>query len=198
MYSLLLYVSPDFRGMDRSCGERQGALREKLQGIDMSGPNDAEVPAVQRRNLTNTESLRGGNDRGVGRSDGQIAVGDHQLRDPQPVGGRDRLSDKVPGSQVAQKPSLGFDAESRGDQVVSLGHNENGDDQRPWMCLQQLEARFVVAIIRIDVCVQRSSVHQNRYRDTSALRISSMCSEMSVCPLWPALPAISRRPLPGL
>jgi hypothetical protein len=51
IYSLLLYVSRDFRGMKR---DQQGAeaLREEFKGIDMPGPNDCEMAKVQRRGAT--------------------------------------------------------------------------------------------------------------------------------------------------
>ena len=48
------------------------------------------------------------------------SVGDDELGYPQPVRGRDRLSDQVPGGQVTQKTSIGVHPKSRADQVVGL------------------------------------------------------------------------------
>ena len=187
-----------FPRKDPSRGDRAAMLREQLQGIHMSGPDNGEMPTVQRCDLTNPQPLRGGDDRGIGCSEGQITVGDDELGYAQPVGGRDRFSDQVPGRQVAQKASLGVHPKSRADQVVGLCDHEHGDDQRSRMCLQQLQAGLVMTVICIDIGIERSGVDQDGYRATSALRISSMRSEMSGCPLWPTPPAISRRRLPVL
>ena len=56
---------------------------------------------------------------------------------------------------------------------------------------QELKRLAVVAVVGIDVGVERSGVDQGGYLATSAARISSMRSEMSSRPLRPA-PAARR------
>lgn len=52
------------------------------------------------------------------------------------------------------------------------------------MGLKQFERGDVVSVVGVDVRVERSGVDDDRgYRATSAASISSMRSEMSVCPL---------------
>ena len=63
------------------------------------------------------------------------------------------------------------------------------------MLLEKLKAFGMVAVVCVDVGVQRPGVDQERYGRTSARRISSIRSEMSDRPLAPAAAAISwRRP----
>ncbi len=62
------------------------------------------------------------------------------------------------------------------------------------MVQQELERFGVVAVVGIDVGVERSRVDEEGYRATSAARISSMRSEMSSRPLRPAPAARRRRP----
>ena len=63
------------------------------------------------------------------------------------------------------------------------------------MLLEKLKAFGMVAVVCVDVGVQRPGVDQERYGRTSARRISSIRSEVSDRPLAPAAAAISwRRP----
>ncbi len=59
------------------------------------------------------------------------------------------------------------------------------------MVQQQLERFGMMAVVGIDVGIQRSRVDEESYRVTSAARISSIRLEMSSRPLRPA-PAARR------
>jgi hypothetical protein len=61
------------------------------------------------------------------------------------------------------------------------------------MLLEKLKALGMVAVVCVDVGVQRPGVDQERYGRPSARRISSIRSEISDRPLAPAPAAISRR-----
>jgi hypothetical protein len=61
------------------------------------------------------------------------------------------------------------------------------------MALEELKAPYVVLVVGVDVGVQGTGVDEQRYRFTSARRISSIRSEISEWPLCPELAAIRRR-----
>ncbi|MGH3328514.1 MAG: hypothetical protein ACRDPT_12085 [Streptomycetales bacterium] len=72
-----------------------------------------------------------------------------------------------------------------------------GDDQcrdeGPGMRLQQRNAGTVVAVVGVDVGVERPGVDDDGYGVTSVRKISSMRSDTSVRPLRPAAAAPRRR-----
>ena len=68
--------------------------------------------------------------------------------------------------------------------VGHLGHHEHRDDQGPRVVLRGAsKAPCVVLVISVDVGVQGTGVDEQRYRFTSARRISSIRSEISEWPL---------------
>jgi hypothetical protein len=70
------------------------------------------------------------------------------------------------------------------------------DDKRTFVRLEQCEARFVVAVVFIDVGVKRPGIDNQCYRRASRRMISSMRRAVSRRPLRPAFAAMSRRRLP--
>ncbi len=105
---------------------------------------------------------------------------------------------RFPAARVAEESHLGVDADAGAEQVDDLGDDELRDDQRSDVGLEEVEAGGVVGIVAVDVGVQRTGVDDQRDPGTSAARMSSMRSEMSVWPLAPAPAARSERrpPLP--
>jgi hypothetical protein len=83
------------------------------------------------------------------------------------------------GREVSQEPDLWLDAEARGDEIRDLAHDEDRDEQRPRVPLDQFEALGAVTAVGVDVGVERPDVDQERDSPTSFDRISSMRSEMS-------------------
>jgi len=61
------------------------------------------------------------------------------------------------------------------------------------MRFEQVEARGVMLVVAIDVCVERAGIDDQSDEPTSLARISSIRSEMSERPLAPAPAARSRR-----
>jgi hypothetical protein len=78
-------------------------------------PNNAEVSAVDRRDLGDCEPLGCRDDRSVDGPKRQIAVRGNELRDAQPVSGENRLDRERAGGEVTEEADLGFDAEAGGE-----------------------------------------------------------------------------------
>ncbi len=77
-------------------------------------------------------------------------------------------------------------AEPLSHQIGHLRDDQRRNDQRTRMRLKQFKARLVMAIIAIDIGVQRTGVDDQGDDPTSPARISSIRSEMSDRPLAPA------------
>lgn len=60
----------------------------------------------------------------------KVAVGGHELGDPEPIGWGDRLGDEVPGRQVAEESDLGFHSRSGREEVRHFRDDELGNDER--------------------------------------------------------------------
>lgn len=82
-------------------------------------------------------------------------------------------------SEVAEETDFGIPSESGLDEVRHLGDDENGIEEWARMLLEKLKTLGVVAVVCVDVGVQRPGVDQERYGRTPARRISSIRSEMS-------------------
>lgn len=159
---------------------------------------DGEMAPIDRRDLGDAEAFGRGDDRRVDGAQRQVAVARDQLGDPQPVGDGDRLDGERATCEVAEKAHLGLCPEAGREQVDDLGDDQDRDDERAWVGLEQLECGSVVSIVGIDIGVERSGVDDERgYRATSAARISSMRSETSLRPLCPTPAAPNRRRVDG-
>ena len=157
------------------------------------GSDDGEVSSVERGDLGGSQTL-GGTDHGcVDRAEGQVLISADELGDAHPVGRSDRLGDEVSGRQVAEESDLGVAAEAAGEEIRDFGDDEGRDDERARVCLEQFEALGVVAVVAVDVGVQRAGVDDQCDCATSPAMISSIRSEMSWRPLAPAPAARSRR-----
>jgi hypothetical protein len=153
---------------------------------------------VECGHLVDSEALGGSDDRRVDGAERQIAVRGDELGDPQPIAGWDVVDREGSTCKIAEKPDLRFYAEARCKQIRDLGDDQDGNDEGTWVGLEEVEARRVMAVVGIDVGVQRSRVDDEPcYRLASAERISSMRSETSLRPLRPAFAAARwRRPRP--
>lgn len=163
----------------------------------MSRANDVEVAPVQRRDLVLVESFRGSYDRCIHTAEREIAVDAHKLGDPKPVLGGDRVRDQAAGREVAEEPNLRLNAESGPQEVHHFGDDELGDQKRTGVSFEQFEALVMVVVVSVDVGIERAGVDDERYRETSMRRISSMRAETSPDPLRPT-PAASSLRLPRL
>jgi hypothetical protein len=168
--------------------------RQEDERVGVTRPDDAEVAAVDGRELGEAEPLRGGDDRRVDRAEREVAVAGDELGNAQPVGGEHGLDRECARGKVAEEADLWLDAEACAEEERDLSDDERGNDQRTWMRLEKLEGRSVVGVVRVDVGVEGTRVDDDPgYRLTSAARISSIRADTSLTPLWPALAAPSRR-----
>jgi hypothetical protein len=143
------------------------------------GTNHGEVPAIQRGDLPRFEALTEGDDRRVNGPKRQIPVHADQFRDAQPVPRCDGLDDEVPHGQVPEETQLSRRAQPGRDELGNLCDDQRRDQQRSRMLREQLKAGPVIAVVGVDVGVQRSSIDDQRGDVASAARISSIRSEMS-------------------
>ena len=160
----------------------------------MGGSNDGEVPAVECGDLGGSEAFGRCHDRTVDGPQRQVPIPTDQFGDAEPVTRHDCLNGELTRGDITQEANLGVDAKPCSDEVGHLGDHEHGNDQWTGMVQQELERFGVMAVVGIDVGIQRSRVDEEGYRVTSAARISSIRSEMSSRPLRPAPAARRRRP----
>lgn len=118
----------------------------------------AEVPSVQRGHLADLQPFGCGDDGGIYRAEREVAKTSGQLGDAQPVTGDDGLRVQRAGREVAQEPDLRLDTEARRDEVGNLAHDEDRDEQRPRVALEQFEALGVVAVVSVDVGVKGTGI----------------------------------------
>lgn len=152
---------------------------EELEGRCVAGPNDAEVPAIECRDLDKVQALGGRDDRGVDRTEWEVAVAGGELGDAQPVTGEDGFGPQRAGGEIAEEADLCDDAEPCCDEVGDFADDEDRDEQRTGVGLEELPALDVVAVVGIDVGVERAGIDQERDVPISSARISSMRSETS-------------------
>jgi hypothetical protein len=161
----------------------------------MPRANDAEVAAVEGRDLGGIEPLRCGDHRGVDGAEWQVAVFGDELSDTDGITGMQPLDREASAGEVAEEANLGLPAQPGCDQVDDLGDDERGEDERTWVGFEQLQAGGVVGVVGVDVGVEGASVEDQRDGAISEARISSIRSETSLWPLRPAAAALScRRP----
>lgn len=154
-------------------------LREDLKGRGVSRADDAEVATIERGDRSDAEPLGGSDDRGIDRTQREIAVQRNKLRDPKPVARADGLGGEGAAREVAQEADLRLHSDARTEEVAHFGNDEEGNDERAGMGTQQFETGFVMAVIFVDVGVQRTRVDDERYRRASVRRISSTRSAIS-------------------
>jgi hypothetical protein len=164
----------------------------------MPRPHDAEVAAVERRHFGRVEPLGHGDHRGVDGAQRQVAVLGDELGDADRVACVQRLDEEVTGGEVAEEANLRLPSESGADQIGDLGDDERGEDERPRMGLEQLQAGRMMVVVGVDVGVERPGVEDQRDGAISEERISSIRSETSLWPLRPlaAAPRRRRPPVP--
>lgn len=96
----------------------------------MSWPNDAEVAAVQRRNLVFAESFCGSYDRCIHAAERQVAVGAYELSNSKPVLGGDGVGDEAASREVTEEADLRLDSEAGPQEVHHLSDDELRDQER--------------------------------------------------------------------
>lgn len=172
------------------CSRRSG---QNLERPYVFRTDDREVPPIQRGDDVEAEPLGEGYDGCVDGPERKIAISSDELGDPYPIAWENRCGREVPGGEVAQEPHFGCPAEAGFDEVGDFGDDELRYEQRPRVGLEKLQTRFMIAVVFVDVCVERSGIDDQRDRRASCRMISSMRRAVSRRPLLPALAAIRRR-----
>jgi hypothetical protein len=138
---------------------------QKRERGDVPWAYDPEVAVVHSREVGDVEALGGGDDRRVDGPEREIPIRRDEFGDSQPVTGRNGLDRERPGGEIAEEADLGFGAQARPQEVSDLRHDEDWDDQRTRVGLEQFKRCVMMGVVAIDVGVQRPSIdEQGRYR----------------------------------
>lgn len=141
------------------------------------------------------QPFRGGDHRSVDRSEGEVSVRAGEFSDADPVGCEDWFGDQVSCGEITKKADLGIWTEPSPEQIHDLGDDEDWNNERAGMGLEDFEALLVMPVVTVDVGIERPSINDEGDQATSARRIFSICSDTSDRPLAPA-PAARRRRRP--
>ncbi len=113
---------------------------------------------VERGNLRDTEPFCGCDDRSVGGAEGKVSVLSNKFSDPHPVTCVDVFGEDVPCCQITEKSDFGICAQASADEIGDFGDDERRDDEGSRVSLEQVEASGVVAVVAIDVGVERTGI----------------------------------------
>jgi hypothetical protein len=97
------------------------------------------MPAVERRELRDAEPLGSCDHRRVDGPEATVPVRSDELGDPEPVGCVHGLDRECARSQIAEEPHLGLHAETSRKEIGDLRDDEDRDDERARMGLEELE-----------------------------------------------------------
>ncbi len=96
----------------------------------MPWPYDIETSTIGCRDIDDSQTLGCCNDGRVCRTDAEVPVPVHKPGDAEPIARRHRLGYQVSCCEITQEADLGVDAQAGREQVVNLGDDEGGDEQR--------------------------------------------------------------------
>ena len=167
--------------------------RKNLERRHVFRTNHGEAPAVESGNDPCAETFGRGYHRRIHGTEGKVVVCGDQFRDADPVSRENRFREQVAGCQISEEADLRGPSEPRLEEVSDLRHDELGHDEGTFVRLQERQADLVIAIVLVDVCVERPGIDDQRDRRASRRRISSMRRAVSRRPLRPAFAAIRRR-----
>ena len=122
-------------------------LGHELERLDVPGPDDREVAAVERRDRRDAEPFGCRDDRGIDGAEREVAVLLDEVRDPEPIGWMNRLDGEIPESQLRQEPKLDVRMQPRGHEVRHLGDREYGHSLGAGELVQQRGASLVLSVV---------------------------------------------------
>lgn len=140
----------------------------------MRGAHDPEVPAVERYDPGDPESLRCGDDRSVDHSEPRVRVPRDQLGDANPVGRSRRLDEECSGGEIFEKPELDLRTETSLDEMRYLCEHERRNDEGARIGAQYRSACDVVIIRNVEIRVERAGVYERSGRPNSSASSSSI------------------------
>ena len=123
--------------------------------------------------------LSGCDHRSVNSSQGQVSITPDQLCDTHPIRWFDMFAVERAAGKITQKAYLGLGLQTRADQIRDFSDDEQGNDERSRIGLEQLETGRVVPIVGVHVGVQRACIDEECYAPNSRVRIASICSDTS-------------------
>lgn len=125
----------------------------------VTGTQDRKVPAVQRQQTRRVPLGCEDHERRVSDTDVLIAVALHNPRGlPELVDTEKRKLPSAPG-ELGQGGQLRVDAPAGAEEVVELGDDVRGDDERPFVCFDHVGDLAVVPIARVEVSDEPAGVH---------------------------------------
>ena len=159
----------------------------------MGRPGDREMPPIEGGDRGGAKPLARGDDRCVDGAERQVAVGSHQLGDPEPVGRNYLFGHQRARRQVAEKTHFGLGPDSAPEQIRDLGHYQDRYQDGSWVALDQAPTTAMLGIVSVVCRIERSGVGDQRPA-SSDLKISSIRWETSLRPLRPAAPSLRLPP----
>ena len=166
---------------------RASVGRKELQRVHVSGPEQPEVPVIERCDLALFESFDHGEDTRVDEADVRIGVTVHELPHTghvvvtevlQPVGAR---------LDVAQQRHHGSGSQTSGAQVVHLRQHGLRNDKRFASIFNHAATSQMVSIVPIERRVERARVEDQRHvRGGCRSEASVLAASLGPCDDAPA------------
>jgi len=104
---------------------------QELERGAVGGADDVEVATVERRERRDSQSLGGGDDRGVDGPERQVAMASDEFCDPKPVVLLDGDARERPCGEIAGQAKLSVRSEPRPDQICDFGYDEDRTARGP-------------------------------------------------------------------
>lgn len=134
------------------------ASGQQLERVGVDGTNDREMTMVERRDLSDLQAFGQGDHGRVDGSERQIAVGPHELDDPRPVLRVDSHRFQCALGDIPEDVQLRVGADTPAHEVRDLREDENRHEERSGVAQQESQARFMVAVARVDGRDQRAGI----------------------------------------
>lgn len=133
----------------------------------MSGTDNSEVSAIQRRDNADAKSFGEGHH---GRVDGpqrQVAILGYELCDPHPIAMENWLDKEATGREISKESHLRFPPQARLEEIDDFRDDELRNEEWTGVRFEKPQTRLVVVVILVDICVQRSGIDDQGYRRAS-------------------------------
>jgi hypothetical protein len=114
------------------------------------------MPPIQRCDRRDPESFCRCDDGGVDGPEREIAILSNKLSDPKPIRGTDGIDRERACGQVAEESHLRFGTQARLREIRDFRDDEERHDEGTFMVEQEGEAGLVVAVVLVDIGVQRA------------------------------------------
>jgi hypothetical protein len=137
-------------------------LGKNLKRSNVLRTNDCEVAAVQGRDGTDTKPFGERDYRCIDCPEGKIVIPTDQLRDAHPVAGEHRLCEKISRREISEEANLCLPTKPCFDEIRDFGNDQLRNQQRTGMRLEKTQTLFMIAVILVDVGVERPGIDDQR------------------------------------